>query len=88
MHGDFINMVDFKKAMSAGGADYHDTHGYGGMMGDIPESLKKAKAAETPSMSAESAPVTEHPATMTAEVNKSVADTPQPTRVASPKDEL
>jgi protein disulfide-isomerase A6 len=91
MHGGFTNMVDFEQAMLAGGADYHDTHGYGGMMGDIPESLKKAKAPETPSMSVGSAPITEHPATTTANVNntpESAANTPQPTKVASPKDEL
>jgi protein disulfide-isomerase A6 len=91
MHGGFNDMIDFEKAMLAGGADYHDTHGFGGVMGDIPESLKKAKAPETPSMSAGSAPITEHPATTTADVNNtpaSVADTPQPTKAALPKDEL
>jgi len=93
MHGGFTDMIDFEKAMLAGGgADYHDTHGYGGMMGEIPESLKKAKVPETPSMSAGSAPITEHPATTTmADVNntpESVAATPQPTTTAMPKDEL
>ncbi|KIM39604.1 hypothetical protein M413DRAFT_447080 [Hebeloma cylindrosporum] len=93
MHGGFTDMVDFEKAMLAGGAaDYHDTHGYGGMMGDIPGSLKKAKAPETPGVSAGSATITEHPATTTtaAEVSdapESVAATVEPTK-AAPKDEL
>lgn len=92
MHGGFTDLIDFQKAMLAGGAaDYHDTHGYGGMMGDIPESLKKAKAPETPNMSAGSAPITEHPATTTVNLNntpESVTDVPQPTKAALPKDEL
>ena len=41
MHGGFTDLIDFEKAMLEGGANYHDTAGYGGMMGSIPEHLKK-----------------------------------------------
>lgn len=68
MHGGFTDMIDFEKAMLNGGADYHDTNGYGGMMGSIPEHLKKKKeeVPETPGASLGSQPVTDHPAAATA----------------------
>lgn len=50
MHGGFTEFIDFEKAILEGGANYHDTAGYGGMMGDVPEHLKKkaeATASET-----------------------------------------
>lgn len=44
-HGGFADLIDFEKAVKEGaGADYHDVHGYPGMMGDVP--TKKADAAE------------------------------------------
>lgn len=45
MHGGFTDLIDFEKAMLEGGANYHDTAGYGGMMGSIPEHLKKKSDA-------------------------------------------
>jgi hypothetical protein len=86
MHGGFTDIIDFEKAMLAGGADYHDTNGYGGMMGGIPENLKKEKAVpETPSTSAGSAPITNHPTTTTLapgviDTSIPVSATPQPTK--------
>ncbi|KDR80941.1 hypothetical protein GALMADRAFT_241499 [Galerina marginata CBS 339.88] len=48
LHGGYTDLIDFEKAMLNGGADYHDTNGYGGMMGGaIPEHFKK-KAADAP----------------------------------------
>ncbi|PPQ65248.1 hypothetical protein CVT24_011403 [Panaeolus cyanescens] len=53
LHGGFTDMIDFEKALKEGaGADFHDSHGYGGMMGGIPEHLKKKDVPETPSPSA------------------------------------
>lgn len=46
MHGGYTDLIDFEKALKNGaGADFHDTHGYAGMMGDIPEHLKKKQEA-------------------------------------------
>ncbi|KAJ7591408.1 protein disulfide isomerase [Mycena floridula] len=43
-HGGFSDLIDFEAAIKNGaGADYHDTHGYGGMMGGVPK--KKSTAA-------------------------------------------
>lgn len=58
LHGGYTDLIDFEKAMLNGGANYHDTNGYGGMMGAIPEHIKK-QAPETPSMSAGTPPATE-----------------------------
>lgn len=51
MHGGFTDIIDFEKAMAEGGANYHDTAGYGGMMGSVPDEFKKKKdaSAEEPS---------------------------------------
>ncbi|KAF8649295.1 hypothetical protein AX16_005899 [Volvariella volvacea WC 439] len=44
-HGGFADLVDFEKAIKEGaGANYHDVHGYGGAMGDIPSKFKKEGA--------------------------------------------
>ncbi|KAK7440405.1 hypothetical protein VKT23_017043 [Stygiomarasmius scandens] len=41
-HGGFADLIDFEEAIKNGaGADFHDTHGYGGMMGDLPKKKKK-----------------------------------------------
>ncbi|KAF5354562.1 hypothetical protein D9758_011190 [Tetrapyrgos nigripes] len=56
-HGGFSDLIDFEEALKNGaGADFHDTHGYGGMMGDLPKKKKvvdkdgkTADAAATPS---------------------------------------
>jgi protein disulfide-isomerase A6 len=87
MHGGFTDIIDFEKAILAGGANYHDTNGYGGMMGGIPESLKKEKVPEASSTSAGSAFVTDHPAMTTtiapgvSDTPESISATPQPTKV-------
>lgn len=44
LHGGFTELIDFEKAILEGGANYHETAGYGGMMGGVPEHLKKAEA--------------------------------------------
>ena len=42
LHGGFTNLIDFEKAIKDGaGANYHDSHGYAGVMGGIPDHLKK-----------------------------------------------
>jgi protein disulfide-isomerase A6 len=42
MHGGFSSFIDFEKAIKDGaGANYHESHGYAGVMGGIPEHLKK-----------------------------------------------
>ena len=51
LHGGFTSLIDFEKALKEGGADYHGSHGYMGVMGGIPEHLKKPKedkAAQEP----------------------------------------
>jgi protein disulfide-isomerase A6 len=49
LHGGFTNLIDFEKAIKDGaGANYHDSHGYAGVMGGIPDHLKK-KPSGTPS---------------------------------------
>jgi len=82
MHGGFTDIIDFEKAILAGGANYHDTHGYGGMMGGIPESLKKEQVHETSSTSAGSAPITDYPA-MTTTTAPGVSDTPESVSVTT-----
>ncbi|PPQ79822.1 hypothetical protein CVT25_002976 [Psilocybe cyanescens] len=77
MHGGYTDLIDFEKAMLEGGADYHDVHGYGGMMGSIPEHMKKKTAKEpeppldkpeTPSISVGDAPITGHPPTASPDI--------------------
>ena len=49
-HGGFSNLIDFEKAIKDGaGANYHGSHGYAGVMGGIPEHLKKKKSSDPPS---------------------------------------
>ncbi|KAF8997821.1 hypothetical protein BDQ17DRAFT_1329070 [Cyathus striatus] len=44
-HGGFTDLIDFEKAIKDGaGKDFHDSHGYGGMMG-VPDKYKKEKPA-------------------------------------------
>jgi len=38
-HGGFSDMIDFEEAVKKYGADFHDSHGYAGMMNEMP--LKK-----------------------------------------------
>ena len=46
LHGGYTNLIDFEKALKDGaGAGYHDSHGYVGVMGGVPEHLKKPSAA-------------------------------------------
>jgi protein disulfide-isomerase A6 len=55
LHGGYSNLIDFEKAMKDGaGAGYHDSHGYVGAMGGIPEHLKKSSAASVTSTSSTS----------------------------------
>lgn len=55
LHGGFSNLIDFEKAIKDGaGANYHDSHGYGGVMGGIPDHLKKpSSGAPSPTISTE-----------------------------------
>lgn len=69
MHGGFTDMIDFEKAMLEGGADFHDTNGYGGMMGAVPEHLKKKAAAPESASLSSFTPTTE---------TKHAATTPPP----------
>lgn len=42
LHGGFSSFIDFEKAIKNGaGANYHESHGYAGVMGGIPDHLKK-----------------------------------------------
>ncbi|KAG6917103.1 hypothetical protein DXG01_003923 [Tephrocybe rancida] len=62
-HGGLVDIIDFEKAVKEGaGANYHDTHGYPGMMGSVP--TKKAKESEE----AKEATTEETPKTPTPEV--------------------
>ncbi|THU97674.1 hypothetical protein K435DRAFT_965318, partial [Dendrothele bispora CBS 962.96] len=46
-HGGFADLIDFEEAVKKGhGADFHDTHGYGGMMGDLPKKKKMTEGGE------------------------------------------
>ncbi|KAI0317228.1 hypothetical protein OF83DRAFT_1190790 [Amylostereum chailletii] len=45
-HGGFTEMIDFEEAVKQYGTDFHDSHGYGGMMGDMPKKKDKAGAKE------------------------------------------
>lgn len=60
LHGGYTDLIDFEKALLAegGGAGYHDTHGYGGVMGSIPEHMKKkpSASASTASTSSDATP--------------------------------
>ncbi|KAF9483022.1 thioredoxin-like protein [Pholiota conissans] len=79
MHGGFTDLIDFEKAMLEGGANYHDSAGYGGMMGGIPEHLKKKDAAAESTVSMAS---TGMPATTTPPLTQA------PEATERPKDEL
>ncbi|KAG5219345.1 Thioredoxin domain-containing protein [Salix suchowensis] len=53
-HGGFSDLIDFEKAIKEGhGADFHDTHGFPGMMGDVPYAKKKEPTEEEKKRSAE-----------------------------------
>lgn len=55
MHGGFSSFIDFEKAIKEGaGANYHDSHGYAGVMGGIPEHLKKKHSEAASSATATS----------------------------------
>ena len=45
-HGGFTEMIDFEEAVKKYGADFHDAHRYGGMMGEMPKKKDAAAAAE------------------------------------------
>ncbi|KXN86203.1 Protein disulfide-isomerase MPD1 [Leucoagaricus sp. SymC.cos] len=46
-HGGFASLIDFEKAIKEGhGADYHDVHGYPGMMGEVPAGNKEERTEE------------------------------------------
>ena len=52
LHGGFSSFIDFEKALKDGaGADYHGSHGYAGVMGGIPDHLKKKPSTTKSSMS-------------------------------------
>jgi protein disulfide-isomerase A6 len=52
-HGGFTDLIDFEKAIKEGhGADYHDIHGYPGMMGQPPK--KKSNNVEKEEVSDDS----------------------------------
>jgi protein disulfide-isomerase A6 len=54
LHGGFTNLIDFEKALKDGaGANYHDSHGYAGVMGGIPDHLKKSSGAPSTTISTE-----------------------------------
>jgi len=49
MHGGFSSLIDFEEALKDGaGRDFHGTNGYSGIIGGIPEHLKK-KPSDAPS---------------------------------------
>ena len=51
MHGGFSSLIDFEQALKDGaGRDFHGSNGYSGIMGGIPEHLKK-KPSDAPSAS-------------------------------------
>jgi protein disulfide-isomerase A6 len=56
LHGGFTEFIDFEKAILEGGANYHDTAGYGGMMGGVPEHLKKKAEATASEPTSTAAP--------------------------------
>ena len=48
LHGGFSSLIDFEKAVKDGaGANYHDSHGYAGVMGGIPEHLKNPSTTKS-----------------------------------------
>jgi len=50
MHGGFSSLIDFEEALKDGaGRDFHGSNGYSGVMGGIPEHLKKKKPSDAPS---------------------------------------
>ncbi|PPQ95973.1 hypothetical protein CVT26_016189 [Gymnopilus dilepis] len=64
LHGGFTDLIDFEKALKNGGANFHDSNGFGGI-GNIPDQFKKqapkTASSEAPSMSAGTAPTTTPP---------------------------
>ena len=70
MHGGFTNLIDFEKAIKDGaGANYHDSHGYAGVMGGIPDHLKKKSGPPSTTISSvEGETATPPPAQKEAEV--------------------
>lgn len=56
LHGGFTNLIDFEKAIKDGaGANYHDSHGYAGVMGGIPDHLKKKPSSTVSTAKGETA---------------------------------
>ncbi|THH11515.1 hypothetical protein EW146_g8015 [Bondarzewia mesenterica] len=43
-HGGFSDMIDFEEAIKKHGPNFHDAHGYAGVMGDIPKKDMGGKA--------------------------------------------
>ncbi|KAF8880212.1 thioredoxin-like protein [Gymnopilus junonius] len=63
LHGGFTDLIDFEKALKNGGANFHDSNGFGGI-GNIPEHFKKQAPkteSQAPSMSSGTAPTTTPP---------------------------
>ncbi|KAG9224258.1 hypothetical protein CCMSSC00406_0004757 [Pleurotus cornucopiae] len=84
-HGGFSDLIDFEKAIKEGhGADFHDTHGFPGMMGDVPyakkEPTEEEKKQSAEAIKEESTTSTGMPETRKAEAT-STADKP----VATPE---
>ncbi|KAF8159257.1 hypothetical protein B0H34DRAFT_841823 [Crassisporium funariophilum] len=85
MHGGFTDLIDFEKAMlKEGGADFHDNNGYGGMMGGIPEHLKK-KPEEPLDKPVTPTPSAELTATPTGHAATAVPKTEEPAKAAEPE---
>jgi len=76
LHGGFTSLIDFEKAIKEGGAGYHDSHGYMGVMGGIPEHLKKKPAAD--SASSETTPEKEDKAAQEPVTPPESAKAPEP----------
>jgi protein disulfide-isomerase A6 len=54
MHGGFSSLIDFEEALKDGaGRDFHGSNGYSGIMGGIPEHLKKKPSAAPPASETE-----------------------------------
>jgi len=50
MHGGFSSLIDFEAALKDGaGRDFHSSGGYSGIIGGIPEHLKKKQPSDAPS---------------------------------------
>ncbi|KAL0954139.1 hypothetical protein HGRIS_005279 [Hohenbuehelia grisea] len=79
-HGGFADLIDFEEAIKNGGANFHDTHGFGGGMGDIPYKKK-------PSASGSAADAPETPKTPVVESTPAPA-TPAPTATPETQEEV